>query len=134
MKSTHIPLTLTIPEEHDFPLISFMSNGEMVIKGRLSSSVPFETGNIAIEWLKRYANNPAKVTSMTIDLEELNEKSALFLLEIMQIMKTVKLKQFVVNIIWKVADDNEEMIETIRKIEKISGGLGIVILSIIQVA
>lgn len=134
MKSTHTPLTLTIPEEHDFPFISFMSNGEMVIKGRFSSSAPFETGDIGIKWLKRYADKPAKVTSMTIDLEELNDKSARFLLEIMQVLKTLKSNQFVVNIIWKVADDNEKMIETIRKIERISGGLGIVILSIIQVA
>lgn len=105
MKELKIPATKNSPE------ISMSPDGVIRIKGRSIHENSIEFFKPADEWITEYVMNPADVTCIEVNLEYFNSASAKILINLLQKISYVRLKnkKFVIN--WYYEEGDQDILE-----------------------
>jgi hypothetical protein len=105
MKELKIPATKNSPE------IILSPGGAIKLKGRSIHENIIDFFKPVEEWVTEYINEPADITSIDVDLEYFNSASAKILINLLQKISYVRLKnkKFIVN--WYYEDGDEDILE-----------------------
>ena len=105
MKGLKIEATKNSPE------IMLEPEGFIRIKGRSIHENVINIFHPVQDWIKEYINFPAEVTCVDINLEYFNSASAKIMIQILQRISRVKLKnkKFIVN--WYYEEGDEDILE-----------------------
>jgi len=92
------------------PIIDFKTNGILEISGKSYPHDSIEYYKPIIEWLKKYSNEPDKLTILNINLEYLNTGSCKVMSDILKILKDLhNSKKTIVSVNWLYDEDDEEI-------------------------
>ncbi|MEN8121799.1 MAG: DUF1987 domain-containing protein [Bacteroidota bacterium] len=88
-------------------------NGVIEIKGRSIPENSIDFYRPVVEWLDTYAESPAKVTEVNIQLEYFNTSSSKCILDVFKKLENVfkKNNEEGVTINWYYEEDDEDMLE-----------------------
>jgi hypothetical protein len=102
------------------PSILFDAEKGLVdIRGRSIPENSTEFFKPLVEWLDRYSENPAKITTVNIHLEYFNTSSSKCILDLFKKLETIykAKKEVIVN--WYYEEDDEDMLEAGEDYESI---------------
>jgi len=108
-----IPLTLLKLEPgKDTPYVSFNPDtGKLELSGR---SFPLNAKGFYIpvlDWLNRYANNPAPETVFVFKLEYFNTPSSKCITDILKILKLMRDQKKKVTVLWYYEEDDVDILD-----------------------
>jgi hypothetical protein len=105
MKELKIPPTKTSPE------ILLTPDGDIKIRGRSIHENSIDFFKPVMEWLNEYVKEPADVTCIDINLEYFNSASAKIIVNLLQKISYVQLKnkKFIIN--WYYEEGDEDILE-----------------------
>lgn len=95
--------------------------GNIKIAGRSNPENSREFFAPFIDWLTAYLENPAKLTTITINLEHFNTSSSKYVLDILKKIKRLAEEDKAFKIVWMYEDDDEEMLDTAEAYEAMVG-------------
>jgi hypothetical protein len=93
--------------------------GIIEMKGRSIPENSTEFFRPLVEWLDRYASNPAKITIVNIHLEYFNTSSSKCILDIFKKLETIHKARHDVIVNWFYEEDDEDMLEAGEDYESI---------------
>lgn len=85
--------------------------GLVEIKGRSIPENSIEFYKSLIDWLDNYLNNPAKLTTVDIQLEYFNTSSSKCILDVFKKLEAIYKSGHEVIINWYYEEDDEDMLE-----------------------
>jgi len=95
--------------------------GNIEISGRSNPENSREFFAPFIEWLAAYLEDPAELTTITINLEHFNTSSSKYVLDILKKIKRLAEEDKAFKIVWMYEDDDEEMLDTAEAYEAMVG-------------
>jgi hypothetical protein len=102
------------------PSIRFdAEQGIVEMKGRSIPENSTEFFKPLVEWLDKYASNPAKITIVNIHLEYFNTSSSKCILDIFKKLETIHKARHDVIVNWYYEEDDEDMLEAGEDYESI---------------
>jgi len=102
---------LKIPATKNLPEIILNPDGAIKLRGRSIHENIIDFFKPVEEWVTEYVKEPADITSVDIDLEYFNSASAKLLINLLQKISFVRLKnkKFIIN--WYYEDGDEDILE-----------------------
>jgi len=91
--------------------------GEIIFRGH---SLPEDTGafyNPIKEWIKNYIDNAPETTHLSFDLEYFNSSSFKLLLEIINVISRLKIKEKELKTTWYYKEGDDDMFESGKQLE-----------------
>ena len=91
--------------------------GEIIFRGH---SLPEDTGafyNPIKEWMKNYIDNAPETTHLSFDLEYFNSSSFKLLLEIINVISRLKIKEKELKTTWYYKEGDDDMFESGKQLE-----------------
>jgi hypothetical protein len=102
------------------PSILFDAEKGLVdIRGRSIPENSTEFFKPLVEWLDRYSENPAKITTVNIHLEYFNTSSSKCILDLFKKLETIYKAKNEVIVNWYYEEDDEDMLEAGEDYESI---------------
>ena len=102
-------------------LVVDAEKGSIEIAGRSNPENSREFFSPFMDWLNDYVENPAALTTLTINLEHFNTSSSKYVLDILKKIKKLSEKDQAFKIIWMYEDDDIEMLDTAEAYEAMVG-------------
>lgn len=93
------------------------TNGEIIFRGH---SLPEDTGafyNPIKEWIKNYIDKAPETTHLSFDLEYFNSSTFKLLLEILNVISRLKIKEKKLNTTWYYKEGDEDMFDSGKQLE-----------------
>jgi hypothetical protein len=102
---------LKIPSTKNSPEIVLTPDGAIKIRGRSIHENSIDFFKPVMEWLNEYVKEPADVTCIDINLEYFNSASAKIIVNLLQKISYVQLKnkKFIIN--WYYEEGDEDILE-----------------------
>lgn len=102
---------LKIPSTKNSPEIVLTPDGAIKIRGRSIHENSIDFFKPVVEWLNEYVKEPADVTCIDINLEYFNSASAKIIVNLLQKISYVQLKnkKFIIN--WYYEEGDEDILE-----------------------
>jgi hypothetical protein len=102
---------LKIPSTKNSPEIVLTPDGTIKIRGRSIHENSIDFFKPVVEWLNEYVKEPADVTCIDINLEYFNSASAKIIVNLLQKISYVQLKnkKFIIN--WYYEEGDEDILE-----------------------
>ncbi len=113
-KSVKVNGTQRTPE-----IILDTPNGIITFKGH---SLPENTGDFyypIINWVKDYVDTAPEKTNVTFDLEYFNSSSFKMLLEMIQLLSKLKIKEKELTVTWNYQEGDEDMFDSGKQLEEL---------------
>jgi hypothetical protein len=102
------------------PSIMFdAEKGIVDIRGRSIPENSTEFFKPLVEWLEKYSENPAKITTVNIHLEYFNTSSSKCILDLFKKLETIYKAKNEVIVNWYYEEDDEDMLEAGEDYESI---------------
>lgn len=95
--------------------------GNIEISGRSNPENSRDFFAPFMEWLASYLENPAELTTITINLEHFNTSSSKYVLDVLKKIKKLSDDNKAFKIVWMYEDDDEEMLDTAEAYEAMVG-------------
>ncbi|HUW06811.1 MAG TPA: DUF1987 domain-containing protein [Williamwhitmania sp.] len=103
----------------DTPSIDFNGKtGELTISGKSLPDDAFEYYHHAIGWVRKYAEEPCEVTTFTMQITYMNSASAKRIIEILEILDSVKEHGNTVKIMWVYSSEDEDALDEGNEMER----------------
>jgi|APSaa5957512622_1039677.scaffolds.fasta_scaffold172981_2 hypothetical protein len=96
-------------------------SGKIEVSGRSNPENSREFFTPFMDWLTAYLENPAELTTITINLEHFNTSSSKYVLDVLKRIKKLDEEDHAFKIIWMYEDDDEEMLDTAEAYEAMVG-------------
>jgi len=93
------------------PYVLLDPQGRIKLKGR---SIPEDVGifyDEILEWFQAYANAPASLTEVDVEMEYLNSGTSKYILRFLKILKDVELKGNRLRINWIYEEGDDDILE-----------------------
>ena len=95
--------------------------GKIEVSGRSNPENSRDFFAPFMDWLNAYLENPAELTTITINLEHFNTSSSKYVLDVLKKIKMLAEDDHAFKIVWMYEDDDEEMLDTAEAYEAMVG-------------
>ena len=99
------------PTERFLSVSLIAETGKFSFEGRSLPENGKEFFNPILDWLKKYALNPAAQTECTFKMEYFNSSSRKCFVDVFAVLDSIRLKGHSINIIWQYEEADDELKE-----------------------
>ncbi|MBK6522388.1 MAG: DUF1987 family protein [Sphingobacteriaceae bacterium] len=110
---------LVIASTKKTPGITFISNGNLSIKGSSFAEDAISFYQPALHWIEEFTKTSPQEISLTVELEYINTSSTTIVLKILKKLKEKSEGNYKLNLVWKYDPDDEDSFELGDMIQKI---------------